>query len=297
VSATASFGGRLRGRRERGQRLIPYLLVTPSLIFLACLFLIPLVQTVALAFHGSEGWSVASFTRMADDLNFRDAMVNTFSIVFTVVPLQLALALAMAMMLRHIDRGRDIVLWIWSIPLGISDLAAGLAWLAILNDRGYLCSALYQFGLIAGPQSWLTYETPTALFVAIVVAETWRATAIVLVILVAGVQLLPREYGEAADVFGATPWQRFTRITLPLLKPSIQTALILRTVLAFEMFALVLSLGGRNFPVLVSEAYQWQYVSQDPGVAAAYAVVVMIVSLAATLVYLRFLRTPREQML
>ena len=55
---------------------------------------------------------------------------------------------------------------------------------------------------------------------AIVVAELWRATAIVLVILVAGVQLVPKEYGEAADVFGATPWQRFTRIMLPLLKPS-----------------------------------------------------------------------------
>jgi multiple sugar transport system permease protein len=233
---------------------------------------------------------------MVDDIDFTDALENTFAVVGVVVPLQLCLALAMALMLRHIDRGRDIVLWIWSIPLGISDLAAGLVWLAILTERGYLNTLLFHAGLIAGPESWLTYETPTALFVAIIVAETWRATAIVLVILVAGVQLLPREYGEAADVFGATPWRRFTRITLPLLKPSIQTALILRTVLAFEMFALVLSLGGRNFPVLVSQAYQWQYAEQNTGVAAAYAIVVMLVSLAATLVYLRVLRTPREQM-
>ena len=69
-------------------------------------------------------------------------------------------------------------------------------------------------------------------------------------------------------------------------KPSIQTALILRTVLAFEMFAVVLSIGGRNFPVLVSEAFVWQHNNQDYGVAAAYAVIVMGVSLAATLVYL-----------
>jgi multiple sugar transport system permease protein len=112
---------------------------------------------------------------------------------------------------------------------------------------------------------------------------------------VAGVQLVPKEYGEAADVFGATSWQRFTRIMLPLLRPSIQTALILRTVLAFEMFAIVLSLGGRNFPVLVSEAFNWQYNNQDFGVAAAYAVVVMSISLAATMVYIRVLRTPPEQ--
>ena len=63
---------------------------------------------------------------------------NTFGIVVLAVPLQLCLALGMAMMLRHARRGRDIVLWIWSIPLGISDLAAGIVWLAILTDQGYL---------------------------------------------------------------------------------------------------------------------------------------------------------------
>ena len=279
----------------RSGRHVPYLLIAPSLIFLTVLFLVPLGQTIALAFQADGGWSLANFSRMANDLNFSDAVANTFKIVVIVVPLQLCLALGMAMMLRHVQRGRDIVLWIWSIPLGISDLAAGLVWLAILTDRGYLNTVLNGLGLIKGPESWLSYETPVALFAAIVVAEAWRATAIVLVILVAGVQLVPREYGEAADVFGATPWQRFTRIMLPLLKPSIQTALILRTVLAFEMFAIVLSLGGRNFPVLVSEAFNWQYNNQDFGVAAAYAVVVMSISLAATMVYIRVLRTPPEQ--
>ena len=279
----------------RSGRHVPYLLIAPSLIFLTVLFLVPLGQTIALAFEAEGGWSTANFSRMANDLNFSDAVANTFEIVVIVVPLQLCLALGMAMMLRHVQRGRDIVLWIWSIPLGISDLAAGLVWLAILTDRGYLNTVLNGLGLIKGPESWLSYETPVALLAAIVVAEAWRATAIVLVILVAGVQLVPKEYGEAADVFGATPWQRFTRIMLPLLKPSIQTALILRTVLAFEMFAIVLSLGGRNFPVLVSEAFNWQYNNQDFGVAAAYAVVVMSISLAATMVYIRVLRTPPEQ--
>jgi multiple sugar transport system permease protein len=276
-------------------RFIPYLLIAPSLGFLTVLFFVPLVETVALAFQADGTWSTENFARMAGDLNFTDAVVNTFEIVIIVVPLQLVLALAMAVMLQHIRGGRDIVLWIWSIPLGISDLAAGLVWLAILTDKGYLNTVLFNVGVLSGPQSWLSYETPVTLLAAIVVAELWRATAIVLVILVAGVQLIPKEYGEAADVFGATPWQRFTRVTLPLLKPSIQTALILRTVLAFEMFAIVLSIGGRNFPVLVSEAFNWQYNQQDFGVAAAYAVIVMGVSLAATLIYLRVLRTPAAQ--
>ena len=276
--------------------MIPYALIAPCLLFLGVLFLMPLVQTIALAFQVHGAWTTANFATMAGDLNFHDAVVDTFAIVAIAVPLQLALALGMAMMLRGLRRGRDIVLWIWSIPLGISDLAAGLVWLAILTDQGFLNTILLKLGVVQGPVSWLSYETPTALLIGIAFAELWRATAIVLVILVAGVQMLPAEYNEAADVFGATPWQRFTRITLPLLKPSIQTALILRTVLAFEMFAIVQAIGGRNFPVLMGEAFTWQYTNQDFGVAAAYAVVVMGVSLGATLVYLRVLRTPREQL-
>ena len=284
-------------------RALPYLLVAPSALFLAVLFLVPLVQTAALAFQtkgsvggaGGAAWGFENFVRMRDDLNFQDAVVNSFRLVAVAVPLQFVLALGMAMMLRHVRRGRDIILWIWSIPLGISDLAAGLVWLAVMTDQGYLNSLLFHLGLIDAPQSWLTYETPLALFVAAAVAEIWRATSIVLLILVAGVQTLPKEYGEAAAVFGASPWRAFLRVTLPLLKPSIQTALILRTVLAFEAFAVVMALGGRNFPVLVSEAYNWQHFQQDTGIAAAYAIVIMAISLGATLVYLRLLRTPAEQ--
>jgi multiple sugar transport system permease protein len=128
----------------------------------------------------------------------------------------------------------------------------------------------------------------------VVVAEIWRATAIVLVILVAGIQLIPKEYAEAAEVFGAGAWQRFIRITLPLLKPSIQVALILRTILAFEVFAVVVALGGRNLPVLVGEAYYWQDQYRDAGVASAYAVLILVISMAATFAYLRLVRVREE---
>ena len=124
----------------------------------------------------------------------------------------------------------------------------------------------------------------------------WRATAIVLVILVAGLQLIPKEFSEAAEIFGAKPWTRFRTITLPLLKPSLQSALILRTVLAFEVFAVVYALGGRNFPVLAGEAYTWQNENQNYGVAAAYAVLIMAISLAATAVYLKTLKVHPERL-
>jgi multiple sugar transport system permease protein len=215
--------------------------------------------------------------------------------VIVVVPLQLALALAMAVLLRQLDAGGDLYLYVWTIPLGISDLAAGIVWLVLLSERGYINTVLAGLGLIEGPELWLSYESPWALFVAVVIAEIWRATAIVLVILVAGMQLIPKEYDEAAEVFGAGRWQRFIKITLPMMKPSIQTALILRTILAFEVFAVVVALGGRDLPVLVGEAYFWQYEYQNAGVASAYAVLILAISMLATLIYLRALRVREEQ--
>ncbi len=275
-------------------RVLPYLLIGPATVFLVLLFVVPLVQTIALAFTDNGAASLTNFRKMVGDLNFGLSVHNTFLLVLAVIPLQLCLALTMAMMVQKLDKGRDLVLWIMIIPLGISDLAAGLVWLTILQDRGYFNTVLNMLGLIDGPVNWLSYESPVSLFVGVMLAEIWRATAIVVVILISGLQLIPKEYSEAAEVFGASSWTRFRKITLPLLKPSIQSALILRTVLAFEVFAVVYALSGRNFPVLVGEAYAWQHVNQNNGVAAAYAILVMVISLAATLVYIRTLRTPPE---
>jgi multiple sugar transport system permease protein len=275
-------------------RVLPYLLIGPATVFLVLLFVVPLVQTIALAFTDNGAASLTNFRKMVGDLNFGLSVRNTFLLVLAVIPLQLCLALTMAMMVQKLDKGRDLVLWIMIIPLGISDLAAGLVWLTILQDRGYFNTVLNMLGLIDGPVNWLSYESPISLFVGVMLAEIWRATAIVVVILISGLQLIPKEYSEAAEVFGASSWTRFRKITLPLLKPSIQSALILRTVLAFEVFAVVYALSGRNFPVLVGEAYAWQHVNQNNGVAAAYAILVMVISLAATLVYIRTLRTPPE---
>lgn len=276
-------------------RRLPYLLIAPSALFLALLFLWPLGETVLMAFVTPEGQFTGEHLRkMAGDLNFGLALRNTLILVAVVVPLQVGLALAMAMMLQKVERARMTHLYIWTLPLGISDLAAGIVWLAILTDRGYLNSLLQMLGVLDGPTTWLSIRTPVALFACVVVAEIWRATAIVLVILVAGVQLIPKEYDEAAEVFGARPWQRFRMITLPLLKPSLQSALILRTVLAFEVFAVVYALAGRDLPVLVGEAYNWQSQYQNTHVASAYALFILLVSIGSTLVYMRVLRVRRE---
>ncbi|NIA71776.1 sugar ABC transporter permease [Pelagibius litoralis] len=276
------------------ERTLPYWLLAPSLVFLIALFAYPFADAFFIAFRADGQWTFDNFRTMVDDINFGLSLWNTMLLVLIVVPLQIAIALTMAMMLTKIRAGRDLVLYVWTIPLGISDLAAGVVWLALLSERGYINTVLSALGIVDGPALWLSYETPVALFIAVILAEVWRATAIVMVILVAGVQLIPKEYNEAAEIFGASAWQRFVKITLPLLKPSLQTALILRTLLAFEVFAVVVALGGRDLPVLMGEAFLWQFDYRDSGVASAYAVLILLISIAFTLVYLRVLRVKEE---
>lgn len=275
---------------------LPYALILPSVAFLALLFVVPLVQTVWLALSENGAPSLANIRTMAGDINFARSVQNTFLLALAVIPVQIAIALAMGTLVSKIGAGRETILWIWTIPLGISDLAAGMVWLAILQNTGYLNSLLFGLGLIERQTAWLTYQTPVALFIGIAIAEIWRGTAIVMVIIVAGLNQVPKEFREAAEVFGAGPWTRFWRITLPLIRPALQSALIMRTVLAFEVFAVVYALGGRNFPVLVGEAYAWQNQNQNYGVAAAYAVLIMVISLAATLVYLKVVKVDPERL-
>ena len=276
-------------------RWLPYLLILPSVLFFALFFVNPLLQAVLLAVRDGGTWTLDYFRRMVQDFYFPDAMRNTLTLTAVVVPVQLVLALGLGLLLGALPRGsRDAFLYIWTIPLGVSDLAAGIAWLAIFTERGYLNSMLGALGLLEVPRLWLGYHDPVSLFVAVALAEVWRATAIVLVILVSGLQLIPRELGEAAEVFGASPWQRLRRVTLPLLRPSLQTALMLRTVLAFEVFAVVQTLAGRNLPVLASEAYIWYGSFRNPGVAASYGLVILGLSAATTLLYLQLLKVRPE---
>lgn len=280
---------------RRNPEYLAYCLIAPSVAFLALLFLWPLTETALMAFYQpGRGWTSLHLQKMIRDLNFTVSLKNTLLLVAAVVPAQLAIALGMASLLERVPRGRSVFLYLWALSLGISDLAAGLAWLSILGDRGYFNSLLHLAGILDQPVNWLGYQRPLALFLCIFIAEVWRATAIVLVIVVAGWQLIPKEYGEAADVFGAKPWQKLTKVTLPLLKPTIQSALILRTVLAFEVFAVVYALAGRDFPVLVGEAYNWQGAYQNTHVASAYALLILAVSVAATFVYLNLLKIRRE---
>jgi multiple sugar transport system permease protein len=285
------------GRRLRRWEGLPYVLILPTVAYLGLFFAWPMVQAFELAFRIDDNWTLAPFRTMYNDTNFNQALTFTLLLVAVIVPIQFVLALVMALIANSKLHGRGLFLAVFILPLAISDLAAGLVWQAILTERGYLNTLLTKIGIIDQDYIWLDPTKPNNLLIAVVVAELWRSTAFVMVIFLAGLQGIPHEYTEAAEVFGASFFQRVRQVILPLLKPSIQVALLFRIIFAFEAFAVIIAITGRAKTTLATEAWRWQAEYFDSHVAAAYSSLILVLSLisAGTVIFL--LRTPRAQMM
>lgn len=284
-------------RRVRRWEGLPYGLILPTVAYLALFFGWPMVQAFKLAFRDGGAWTIEPFRMMAKDANFWPAFRFTLLLVGVIVPIQFVLALAMALLVNAKLHGRGVFLAIFILPLAVSDLAAGLVWQSILTERGYLNTALEKLGVIDQPYIWLNPSKPNQLLLAVVIAEIWRSTAFVMVIFLAGLQGIPKEYSEAAEVFGAGFFQRVWRVVLPMLKPSLQVALLFRIIFAFEAFAVVLAITGRAKTTLATEAWRWQADYFNSHVAAAYSSLILVLSLISAGLVVWLLRTPKEQML
>jgi multiple sugar transport system permease protein len=283
-----------RVRRWEG---LPYWLVLPTLAFLALFFAWPMVQAFELAFRENGQWTLEHVRTMRNDLRFEEAFGFTLLLIAVIIPIQFVLALGTALLLTAKLRLRGLFLYVFLLPLAISDLAAGIVWSAIFTETGYLNTVLQRLGVIDIPYIWLNPLEKNQLLLAVVAAEVWRSTALITIILVAGLQSIPRDYGEAAEVFGASFFQRVRHVTLPMLKPSLQVALLLRIILAFEVFATVIAIAGEGTTVLAAEAYRWETTNQDANVAAAYAALILVLSVVSAVLVLRLLRTRKEQLL
>jgi len=246
--------------------------------------------------RGNAGEITTQFIqKMVNDRFFKPALLSTFLLTILIIPIQLILAVIMALVIQARLKGSSIFLYIFAIPLAISDLAGGIIWFAIFTQHGFLNSILQGLGLIHLPVTFLSADKRYWIIIAIWLAEVWRATALVMIIVVSGLQAISQEVLEAAELFGATLWERVRYIILPLLRPSLQVALILRTIFAVQIFAVVVALsGGDVVTSLAHETYRQYSQLRNPNVAAAYAAFILLISMAIAVVYLRTIRSQEE---
>ncbi|ABM80182.1 ABC-type sugar transport system, permease [Hyperthermus butylicus DSM 5456] len=285
---------RYRLLAEKLDRILPYLLIAPTVVYMGFFVGYPLVQGVKLAFFDEQG----RFTTENVDylLNsplskFRDALFYTLLITGIVIPVEFVLALLLAFFFNSFRfRGKNAAIYVTILPLTISDVAAGLIWYSMLTGNGFANKLLLNLGVISEPIQFFGWQNRDMELLAIIITEVWRSTAIVFVILLAGLQMISHEYLEAAEVFGANALQRLRYIVLPMLMPSIQAALIIRTLFALQVFGSVWVLAGRDIPVLAGEAFYEHTQMHHTGVAALYALIIAAISLSLGALYIRFFK-------
>jgi len=266
-------------------KTIAWLLLLPTLLFLVTFIGYPLVSAFTLAFSG-ETSALDNFKSLFQDRMFWRAVKYTLFLAGVVVPIQLVLAIAFALLVNTRFKGYSFLLYVISIPLALSDVTAALMSYTMFAPMGYINKILMNLGITEAPIYFFGFMFRSREFWVIALTEIWRATPLVFVIILAGLQSINREYLEAADIFGFTRRQKLFKIILPLLKPSIMSALLIRTLFAFQIFGVVWLLAGRDIPVLAGETY-YQYVHlNNPQMASVYGVVIAIITLVISYFYL-----------
>jgi multiple sugar transport system permease protein len=250
----------------------------------------PIVGTFQLSFTSDKGW-LGNFKYVFSSKDFQNAFLNTLILGAVVIPIQFVLAILFALLVNKKWRGYRTLLYIIAAPLALSDVTAALISYSIFAPNGYLNKILLSLNWIERPLYFFGYMFKSREFLVIVLTEVWRATPLVFVILLAGLQSINAEYLEAADVFGFSSWKKFFKITLPLLKPSIVSALLIRTLFAFQIFGVVWLLAGRDIIVLAGETFYWYVLRNNRHVASTYALVIAVLTFIVGWFYIGTIRS------
>ncbi len=252
------------------------LMLLPLCLYLLAFAALPVISCIVMSFTDAASQlfpSWENYRLLYRDSQFLLAVRNTLWLTGLGVSIQLCVGLGVAMILHNLALGRSIVRTVVLIPLGVPTIVAGVIFTYVFGSAGYLNELLTRLGIITTPIDW-TQGNWLSLGV-LLVADLWKVTPLITLILLAGLETIPEEALEAAEVDGASGWRRFWYITLPLLRPSLTMALILRAIDAFRIFELPLILTGKSTPVLGTLAYSEFYEYDNPFTSAAAATLLL----------------------
>jgi multiple sugar transport system permease protein len=295
ASVTGPVGAPARSKGI-GEKRLAKLMLSPSLVLIALVAAYPIGYAVWLSMHdysvihaGVSRWDFfGNYTDALTSSEFWAAFRTTF--VFTIVSvfLELVIGLAMAMAMHAAFRGQGVLRTVVLVPWAVLTVVTAFMWQGIfISPLGLVPSVLDTIGVGSGIE-WLG-EKPYALIV-MIIADTWKTAPFMALLILAGLQVISGELYEAAKVDGASAWQRFVKITLPLLKPAILVALIFRTLDALRIFDLpyVLTKGAQGTSTLSLIAYQELQNNRIIGLGSALSVLTFVIVMTVSLLYIRF---------
>lgn len=284
-----------RSARQQGRAFL-----APTVILLLCFTIFPLLFTLALVFgearFGGGGLRIGfaglrNWTRLVNDARFWNAFSVTARIVVAAVALEYLLGLGLALLLNRRVRGRGGFRVLFLIPMMLTPIAVGYMWRMIFDvGRGPITGILERLGLPA--VGWLT-DTRFSIL-SIIITDVWQWTPFMFLILYAALQAIPRDYVEAAKVDGASGWQLFRHVTLPLLAPASIAAILLRAMESFKIVDIIYIMTGggpgRSTESLTLFGYSMGFRAFDLAYGATIAFSLFLAVLVASTVFVTLTR-------
>jgi ABC-type sugar transport system permease subunit len=290
--------------REQDAR-VAWLLLTPSLVVMLGVTVWPILSTLFLSFFNAPAGinqvkvfvGLGNYIQMLQDQTFWETIGRTMYFTVVSVGLEMVLGLAVAQLIHSRPWGWKFLRFSLIIPWAVPTIVNGAMWRWIYSaDFGALNGILFQLGLIKHYIPWLTL--PNMAMNLVILADVWHMMPFVALILQAALATLPIELDEAAAVDGASAFQRFWSIRLPLLRPAILVALIVRTVDAFRVFdiAYIITNGGPAFKTVTITylTYLNTFSYGKQGTGAALSFLISIFTIIMAILYIRFLYRPEE---
>ncbi|WP_317326721.1 sugar ABC transporter permease [Turicibacter sanguinis] len=270
-----------------------YILVAPTVIGLLILNIIPLIQTFILSFQktgdfGSSQWAgFENYKRLFSDPAVWQATGNTLKYVLMVIPFIIIFSLLVAVLLNQKIKGKSIYRVIYFLPMVAAPAAVAMVWKWLFNSEFGLINYLLSLIGIQGPQ-WVS--DPNFALIAIAIVGIWSAVGYNMILLLAGLQEIPKDYYEAASIDGAGSIRQFFSVTLPLVSPSLYFVMVTSIISAFQVFDVIFmmidktSMAIESTQSLVYLFYQHSFIVNDKGYGSAIIMLLLAIIMVITFI-------------
>ena len=285
---------------QKRERTFGIILVIPSLLFVIIFAIYPILYSFYLSFQriilglpglGQNFIGIQNYIDLFHDKVALLSIFNTLIFVFVSTFFEIILGLLIALVIHQKFTGRGTVRAAVLVPWAIPTVVASQMWRFLFNDKYGLVNFAFFGNDIASYKAWLA--SPFYAFCAIVFADVWKTSSFAALLILAGLQTIPDELYEAAKIDGAGKWQRFTKITLPLVKPALLIALLFRTMDAFRVFDLVfvMTQGGPADSTNVIQFYGYKKIFAEGfmGYGSTISVFIFLITLTIAIFYIKAL--------
>ena len=290
-----------RNRGTRQDLVFVAVILLPLIILVGILIYFPAIDSLITSFTNEnlrirrlpKFIGLKNYSKLIENSEFWIVTARSLLVVSLTLPLELLISLGLALLLTEVFPGRAMVRTLILLPWMLPPIVNGFLWGWLLNgEYGALNGLLYQMGIIDEYVTWLRNPDTQIIWVAVV--QTWTRFAFPTIILLAGLQSIPKDLLDAAKVDGASSWQSFKNIVLPLLMPSFAVALTIEFIASFQIFDVIWTLtaggsaGGAINPFTKTlMLYNYELVFRDLriGLGAALSYLILFLSLGVAIIF------------